>query len=67
MLLNIIIAASTFPYRIIYDPSYASMSLLMHMHAIGATEEVTLVELDDDPQVENPKVQHQEVPDEGKP
>ena len=37
----------------------------MHMHAIGATEEVTLVELEDDPQEESPEVQHQEVPDEG--
>ena len=33
----------------------------MHMHAIGATEEITLVELDVDPQEENQKVQHQEV------
>ena len=40
---------------------------LMHMHAIGATEEVTLVELDDDPQEENPEVQHQEVLGEGEP
>ena len=32
------------------------MSLLMHMDAIGATEEVTLVELDDDPQEENLEV-----------
>ena len=39
----------------------------MHMHAIGATEQVTLVELDDDPQEENPEVQHQEVPKEGEP
>ena len=37
------------------------------MHAIGATEKVTLVELDDDPQEENPEVQHQEVPGEGEP
>ena len=39
----------------------------MHMHAIGATEEITLVELDDDPQEENQEVQHQEVPGEGEP
>ena len=39
----------------------------MHMHAIGATEEVTLVDLDDDPQEENLEVQDQEVPDEGEP
>ena len=58
MLLNIIIVTCTFPYHIIYDPSYAFMSLLMHMHAKGATKEVTLVELDDDPQEENPEVQH---------
>ena len=38
----------------------------MHMHAIGATEEITLVELDIDPQEENQEVQHQEVP-EGEP
>ena len=67
VLLNVIIASCTFPYHIIYDPSYAFMSLLMHMHAIGATEEVMLVELDDDPQGENLEVQHQEVPGEGDP
>ena len=39
----------------------------MHMHAIGAPEEITLVELDDDPQEENQEVQHQEVPGEGEP
>ena len=39
----------------------------MHMHAIGATEEITLVELDVDPQEENQDVQHQEVPKEGEP
>ena len=39
----------------------------MHMHAIGATEEITLVELDVDPQEENQEVQHQEVPGEGEP
>ena len=39
----------------------------MHMQAIGATEEITLVELDDDPQEEGQQVQHQEVPGEGEP
>ena len=39
----------------------------MHMHAIGATEEITLVELDIDPQEENQEVQHQEVPREVEP
>ena len=39
----------------------------MHMHAIGATEKITLVELDVDPQEENQEVQHQEVPGEGEP
>ena len=39
----------------------------MHMHAIGATEEIMLVELDDDPQEEGQEVQHQEVPREGEP
>ena len=39
----------------------------MHMHAIGATEEITLVELDVDPQEEYQEVQHQEVPREGEP
>ena len=34
----------------------------MHMHAIGATEEITLVELDADPQEESQEVQHQEIP-----
>ena len=38
----------------------------MHMHAKGATE-ITLVELDVDPQEENQEVQHQEVPGEGEP
>ena len=37
----------------------------MHMHAIGATEEITLVELDDDPQEENQEAQHLEAPGEG--
>ena len=39
----------------------------MHMHTIGATEEITLVELDDDPQEENQEAQHQEAPGEGEP
>ena len=39
----------------------------MHMHAIGATEEVTLMELDVDLQEEDQEVQHQEVPGEGEP
>ena len=39
----------------------------MHMHAIGATEEITLAELDVDPQEESQEVQHQEVPREGEP
>ena len=34
-----------------------SWDLLIHMHAIGATE-ITLVELDVDPQEENQEVQH---------
>ena len=40
---------------------------LMHMHAIGATEGITLVELDAEPQEENQEVQHLEVPGEGEP
>ena len=44
-----------------------SWDLLMHMHAIGATEEITLVELDAEPQEENQGVQHLEVPGEGEP
>ena len=39
----------------------------MHMHAIGAAEEITLVELDVDPQEENQEAQHQEAPSEGEP
>ena len=39
----------------------------MHMHAIGAAKEITLVELEANPQEENQEVQHQEVPDEGEP
>ena len=30
----------------------------MHMHTIGAAEEITLVELEADPQEENQEVQH---------
>ena len=37
------------------------------MHAIGATEGITLVELDAEPQEENQEVQHLEVPGEGEP
>ena len=39
----------------------------MHMHAIGAVEEITLVELEADPQEENQEAQHQEAPGEGEP
>ena len=39
----------------------------MHMHAIGAAEEITLVELDADPQEEGLEVQHQDVLGEGEP
>ena len=39
----------------------------MHMHAIGAAEEIMLVELDVDPQEESQEVQHQEVLGEGEP
>ena len=39
----------------------------MHIHAIGATEGITLVELDAEPQEENQEVQHLEVPGEGEP
>ena len=37
------------------------------MHAIGATEEITFVELDVDPQEEGQEVKHQEVLGEGEP
>ena len=37
----------------------------MHMHAIGAAEEIMLVELEVDPQEENHEAQHQEAPGEG--
>ena len=53
--------------------SYRSQSFLcihdtyfMQMHAIGAAEEITLVELEANPQ-ENQKGQHQEAPGEGEP
>ena len=39
----------------------------MHMHAIGAAEEITLVELETDPQEENQEVWHQEALCEGEP
>ena len=35
----------------------------MHMHAIGATEEITLVELDDDPQEENQEISTRRFPE----
>ena len=54
--------------------SYHSQSFLcihdtyfMHMHAIGAAEEITLVELEADPQEENQEAQHQEALGEGEP
>ena len=39
----------------------------MHMHEIGAAEEITFVELKDDPEEENQEAQHQEAPGEGEP
>ena len=39
----------------------------MHVHAIGATKEITLVELEADPQEENQEAQHQEALGEGEP
>ena len=54
------------PYHILRDPSYAFM-VLMHMHAIGATEGITLVELDAEQQEEHQEVKHLEVPREGDP
>jgi len=39
----------------------------MHMHTIGAAEEITLVELEADPQEESQEVQHQEIAGEGEP
>ena len=39
----------------------------MYMHAIGAAEEITLVELEADPQEENQEAQHQEALGKGKP
>ena len=66
VLVNLIIAACTFHYHILHDLSYAFMEL-MHMHAIGATEEIMLVELNVDPQEENQEVQNLEVPEEGEP
>ena len=39
----------------------------MHMHTIGAAEEITLVELDVDPEEESQEVQHQEILGEGEP
>ena len=37
----------------------------MHMHTIGAVEEIMLVELEADPQEENQEAHHQEAPSEG--
>ena len=37
------------------------------MHAIGAAKEITLAELEADPQEENQEAQHQEVLGEGEP
>ena len=37
------------------------------MHAIGAAEEITLVELEADPQEVNQEAQHQEALSEGEP
>ena len=37
------------------------------MHAIGAAEEITLLELEADPQEENQEAQHQEDPSTGEP
>ena len=37
------------------------------MHAIGVAEEITLVELEADPQEENQEAQHQEALGEGEP
>ena len=34
---------------------------LIHVHTIGAVVEITLVELDTDPQEESQEVQHQEI------
>ena len=39
----------------------------MHMLAIGAAEEIMLVELDADPQEESQEVHHQEIPGDGEP
>ena len=39
----------------------------MHVHAIGAAEEIMLVELEADPQEENQEAQHQEARGEGEP
>ena len=67
VLLNLIIAACAFPYHIIYDPSYAFMRLTYAYACNRCNQEITLVELDVDPQEENQEVQHQEVPREGEP
>ena len=61
-LLIISLKSFTFSCHIIHNPPY-----FMHMHAIGAAEEITLVELEADPQEENQEAQHQEALGEGKP
>ena len=61
----IIIASYPLTCYTIHDPLVHPRNSLMHIHTIGATEEITLVELDVDPQEEYQDVQHQEVPKEG--
>ena len=39
----------------------------MHVHAIGATEEISVLEYEADPQEEHQEVQQQEAPREGQP
>jgi hypothetical protein len=39
----------------------------MHVHAVGVTEEVTLLEFETDLQEDHQEVQQQETPGEGKP
>ena len=40
---------------------------LLHVHAIGATEEITVLEYEADPQEEHQEVQQPEAPGEGEP
>ena len=44
-----------------------SWNLLMYLHTIGAAKEITLVELEADPQEESQEVQHQKILGEGEP